>query len=134
MDFSGLVDLLSTQTLWEFLGVVLAVLATSFGLLGSLGRVVERLLEARKLKIRRKNIKGLLLHPTVEEMARYSVKIPQHFEADELAQLKLEKEINRLRNDPARRAAEGRLLVLAVFFFIAFVVIGIRVATISLGS
>lgn len=130
-------DVLATQVVWEFLAVVLAVIATLFGLLGKFGGVVERLIEARRIRIRRKNIKGLLLTPTVEETAKYSVKVPQKYKADEQYHLKLEKQINRIiineLNDPVRQRTEGRIIVLAVFFFTSFLVIAAKIIGISLG-
>lgn len=118
------------QVFWEFIGLIFAATATLIGILGSLSNTAQRLLQAWRARIRRKNIKGLLLPPTSEELARYSVQVPPKYHPDELLFMKIERQQNKYDQlqllDPDRLKAEGWIIVLIVFFLAAFTAVAIR--------
>ena len=121
---------LEQQEFWEFLAIVLAVLAAIGGMLGKLTRLAERILEAWRIRVRRKSIKGLVLSPTVEEVAKYSVKVPQRYDAEELLGIKRARALSRTRFDNVydreRRRAEGRLYVVGLFMVMFAWVVVVR--------
>lgn len=119
------------QALWELLAVILAVIVAVGSIFGKLTSISTNFLESRRARIRRKNIKGLVLSPTIEEMAKYSIQTPRPYDRDELAHLKRQRAINNYIYSPERLRAEGRLLVLISFFVMICIIVAYRFIVIS---
>jgi hypothetical protein len=131
------VSVLEQQEFWQFVLIFLSVLAAIGGFFQKLTTLAVRFLEARRVHIRRKNIKGLVLTPSIEELARYSAPLPERHDVDEMLNSRAKKALNvqylRELELYSYRRAEGRLLVLGILFFVGSIVIGFRFTLIQAG-
>lgn len=80
-------------------------------------------MQAYQARRRQINVKGLLIQPELEEIAKYGAKIPPWPEQEELSLLMVRKAWFRSSAKREQMRAEGRLLVLAVMFAFGFAIL-----------
>lgn len=120
----------------EQVAVLLGVLIAFFAVVRTISAAVSFLLSRYRAWVIRRSIKGLLLTPTTEEIARFSVKIPQKRDLDEIEfhrRIFISQKISKEREI---QYVEGRIIILSVIFLLLFGILAIRflyIATLPIG-
>lgn len=107
---------------------VLAVLSILEILSRGAQRTRERFLAWR----RRRRIRGLVISPTIDEIAKYSTKIPQREEPEEHIEKRRKKALERLASEKLQERSISRLYVLAFLFTICFGMLAVMFSRLAL--
>ncbi|WP_353309130.1 hypothetical protein [Shimia sp. NS0008-38b] len=74
---------------------------------------------------RRRNIKGLLIAPTVEEIAEYSVQQRQNVDPEEQFLRKQMRELSRHLATASHMVGQRRIFAISMMFIVSFLVLGV---------
>lgn len=116
----------------ETAAIVLAVIVSFLTACSLTLKLIEKAFLRYHLWIRRKRIRGLLIQPTLEEIAVYGAQEPQRIDKDEQYFLNETRKINFDYLEKMNIKAQGRILLLCLIFSIYFFVISLEYLALAL--
>ena len=126
-------SILETQSYAEYIALIFGIIAVVIGIFEATSKNIEKLIIKRQARIRQRNIIGLLISPTQEELSKYSAQQYVKYTKKDLAELSYMEAKRQRRNrlmkeyyDKNSVRAFSRLATLALVFSALFLILTLR--------